>query len=124
MQPPELAASLAHNPELSGPLAEFFWSSASVDRLLPLGDGADKQSHASLNATLAYEELRSKLRDAAFDDEKVDLSHYFKKTFLEVVSVPTVLYVYSRVLIMHSWAWHLVLVLGRGARGRHAFLMC
>ena len=98
---------------------EFFWWRENVDKLLPLGDGADKQSQSGLNPTLAYEALRSKFREAAYEDpmdpskpRKDGFNGYFKKTFIELVSVPTVLYIYSRVLIIHSWAWHLLLALG------------
>ena len=97
---------------------EFFWSRENIDKLLPLGDAADKQSQSGLNATLAYEELRMRFRDAAYEGgdpskpTKGGFASYFKKTFLELVSVPTVLYIYSRVLILHSWTWHLLLLLG------------
>ena len=87
---------------------EFFWSREGIDRLLPQGDSADKQSFG-LNATLAYSELRTKLREAA--ESKRGLGTYFQKTFLETVSVPAVLYVFSRILIMHAVAWHLCIVL-------------
>ena len=84
---------------------EFFWSREAVDTLLPQGDGADKQSFG-LNATLAYAELRTKMRESVTEGAKFGLGRYFKKTFFETVSLPAVLYVFSRVLIMHAVAWH------------------
>ena len=64
----------AGSPRADDDINEFFWSREAVDTLLPQGDGADKQSFG-LNATLAYGELRTKMREAAMDESGVGVRH-------------------------------------------------
>ena len=88
---------------------EFFWSRSKIEKLLnhpQHGLALGKSAH------LAYEALRSTLRAANESDggPAHELSKLFTKTFKETVSVARVLYVFSRVLILHSAAWHACLV--------------